>query len=158
MLKKRNRLSRREFAHLLKYGWRVHGEGVTIVCEKLVACSLQLVGKNERPSYQATQLSCPQTDPPAGGQAIKLTRRLTSYQAIKLSSSPTLRVGVVVGKKVAKNAVDRNKRRRAIYGILGEVLSPTQTLHIAILTRPKARTMTQEEMREEIQALLVRCG
>ncbi|MBP9760053.1 MAG: ribonuclease P protein component [Candidatus Pacebacteria bacterium] len=126
MLKKRNRLTRHDFEHLLKNGRRVHGERVTIVFEKVSGISHT-------------------ADTPSS----------TSYK-LQATSSPALRAGAVVSKKVSRKAVARNKMRRMVYHLLGELLPTNENMHIAVFTRPGILTASHEDLRREIKALLLK--
>jgi ribonuclease P protein component len=74
------------------------------------------------------------------------------YQA---ASSPAF--SVVVGKKVAKQAVTRNRLRRRVYGVVERSLVPLE-LHIAgiILLKPHAKTATRLQLQADVVSLLAR--
>ena len=57
----------------------------------------------------------------------------------------------MVGKKVAKKAVERNLLKRRIKAIMRSTLKQTK-LDYAIFVRPEARTASFKELREEINS------
>ncbi len=66
-----------------------------------------------------------------------------------------LKCGVVVGKKTARKAVARHLLRRRIFSILrGE--QPLAPLHLAVLTRSAASTLSFEALTVELRTLLGR--
>lgn len=71
-------------------------------------------------------------------------------------SSPTFKTSVIVGKKVAKRAVDRNQLRREVYGGLQTQLksetNPTGN-YIFILKPPFAK-LSKAKRQEVIRGLL----
>lgn len=99
MLKKKQRLSRSEFANLLKKGRRVHD---------------------------------------------------THFSLIFTPSTET-KCGLVVSKKVAKQAVARNLIRRRVYAIFGENLTVLANKHVALLTKPSIKTLSYEELSKQIE-------
>lgn len=60
---------------------------------------------------------------------------------------------VVVGKKVLKKAVDRNRLRRRVYGLLRTHLVTTDGVYIALL-KPKAGILPFNRVKQECLALL----
>lgn len=62
--------------------------------------------------------------------------------------------GLVVSKKIAKKAVERNKLRRKIYAVFGENLTVLPHLHCVLLTRPAITTLSHEELKREIETLI----
>lgn len=99
MLKKKQRLSRSEFANLLKKGRRVHE---------------------------------------------------THFSLIFAPSTET-KCGLVVSKKVAKQAVARNLLRRRVYAIFGEKLENLKNNHVVLLTKPSIKNLTFKELRDELE-------
>lgn len=66
-------------------------------------------------------------------------------------------IGVVVGKKVAKKAHERNALRRRVYGVLYRLLNATQTMGVfIILTKPTFASLTKQEQREAVQNIVKR--
>ena len=68
----------------------------------------------------------------------------------------TPRIAVVVGKKVLKSAVGRNRIRRRIYELFREdlhVLRPNSDI-VCIVTSAGARTIDHEALKSELQSLL----
>lgn len=67
------------------------------------------------------------------------------------------RGAVVVGKKVAKNAVDRNALRRRIYALLSQEYADDGLAGVFILiAKPSARTAATETLRAEVVTLVGR--
>lgn len=63
---------------------------------------------------------------------------------------------VVVGKKVFKRAVDRNRLRRRLYNILYRLSRENNLLGVyIILTKPAAKEVTFLELREAVEKTLV---
>jgi ribonuclease P protein component len=102
MLKKKQRLSRKEFADLMKKGRRVHDAHFTLVFT------------------QGVETKC----------------------------------GLVVSKKVAKNATARNLLRRRIYAIFGEQFALLAQKHVAVVTKPSVQTLSFEELRTSLKNLI----
>lgn len=76
---------------------------------------------------------------------------------IVYSPSPTFHASVVVSKKVARLAVDRNKIRRRIYDILRRYQSRTGVTGVCIvLTKATVRGKAYAEMSEDITTQLSR--
>lgn len=64
---------------------------------------------------------------------------------------------VVVGKKVARKAHDRNLLRRRVYGALYRTLQNTKETGVYILlTKPSFKALTKKEQIEKVQNLLNR--
>jgi ribonuclease P protein component len=64
---------------------------------------------------------------------------------------------VVVGKKVAKKAVDRNTLRRRIYGLLYEHLKTQNAPYTLIaIAKPNFIRISRKEASEETKALLTK--
>jgi len=63
----------------------------------------------------------------------------------------------VVGKKVAKRAVDRNTLRRRMYGILYPYLKSAQTPRtVIVIAKAGARTLARKQFALELKSLLER--
>lgn len=67
-----------------------------------------------------------------------------------------LHCSVVVSKKVAKKAHDRNKLRRRVYGKLHNKLKSSTTGVFIVLLKPSFATLTKQEQTEEVQKILSR--
>lgn len=80
----------------------------------------------------------------------------TSWSTVIFEKSPTFHGAVVVGKKVHKRAVDRNRLRRRIYSILYR-LSREQALKgvYIILTKPAAANATFADLKVEMDKLII---
>jgi ribonuclease P protein component len=66
-------------------------------------------------------------------------------------------IGVVVGKKVARKAHERNAIRRRVYGVLYRSLTDAKATGVyIILTKPSFASLTQTEQREAVQNILKR--
>lgn len=80
-------------------------------------------------------------------------------EQITLVHSPhkNLHVSVVVGKKVAKKAHDRNSIRRGVYGIAYRLLKKTNKTGVFIfLTKPKFSTLSRKQRHETVQNIIKR--
>lgn len=104
MLPKRQRLSRSEFAHLLRVGRRIHTSSCTLI----------------------------------------------------YTPASTLKAGVVVSKKTARKATQRNLMRRRVYTILREHVPTLPPLHIAVLLKVSAATLLPAHLKEELVEALKR--
>ncbi len=104
---------------------------------------------------------------------LKKKERLTrkefdrSFSVGKRINSPSLQLiytqsddfhgSVVVGKKVAKKAVDRNRLRRRIYGNLYTFAqSRNLPLTLILITRPSFSALTRKAAAEEVRQLLLK--
>jgi ribonuclease P protein component len=86
----------------------------------------------------------------------KLGKRFHSdYYTLLVSPAPTFLVSVVVSKKVAKKAHDRNRLKRRLYSILGS-LNKDQTLTGAyiLIVKPQLAKLTKKVLFTEIAAAL----
>lgn len=102
MLKKKQRLSRSEFASLLQKGKRIH-----------------------TPHFSFVYIFAEKT-----------------------------KCGLVVSKKTAKKATERNLLRRRIYSVFGENFPFLQNVHCALLTRPSISTLSYLELKNNIKKTL----
>lgn len=69
----------------------------------------------------------------------------------------TTHAAVVVGKKVAKKAHDRNSLRRRIYGVAYQILKKCNQGGVFIfLTKARFATLTKKQQREAVQNILKR--
>jgi ribonuclease P protein component len=102
MLKKRERLSRREVEHVLNKGKRVRGTLFSVS------------------SIQAQHMKC----------------------------------AVVVSKRVAKQAVLRNKIRRRVYATLGVLHDVIGTRHIVVFCNPATPQAHISDIQKELKQLL----
>ncbi len=68
------------------------------------------------------------------------------YLTIINSPNPVFKGSVVVGKKVAKKAHDRNRIKRRLYSILRELKETTKATGIFILiTKPAIKTLSKKD-------------
>jgi len=107
MLKKKERLSRRDFSTLLKKGRR---------------CDFQ-------------------------------------YFSLIYRNAPEMKCGIVVSKKVAKNAIKRNLLRRRMYYVLGECKDVFFEKHVIFITKKDTETLPFPKLKEymfEVVKLLQR--
>lgn len=88
----------------------------------------------------------------------KSGRRINSNDlALSYHAYPQRHVAVVVGKKVAKKAHERNELRRRVYGVLyRELQKEDQKGVFIVLTKPAFASLTKKLQREEVQKLLSR--
>lgn len=79
-------------------------------------------------------------------------RYQSPYLTIVVAPSETFQAAAVVGKKVAKLAVDRNRLRRQVYGALERTI-PLHTYQGAILviTKPPFATLPVRERRVVVE-------
>ena len=76
-----------------------------------------------------------------------------------LSYSPSTHFhgAVVVGKKVYKRAVDRNKLRRQIYNLVYNLKKNNDIKGVfIILTKPPVSTLKYADLKNEVQGLLAK--
>lgn len=86
---------------------------------------------------------------------LKQGKRLHSpFFSLLYTPSSETKCGLVVGKKIAKKATERNKLRRQIYSIFGENLAELSKKHCALLTRPSINTLSYTELKAEIEKLI----
>ena len=105
MLKKKERLSRKEFDRSFAHGKRIHSPFVQLIYEK----------------------------------------------------SEAFHGSVVVGKKIAKRAVDRNKLRRRIYGVLYDTFKKTgKQMTIILIAKSGILAVPRKALALEIKGLLER--
>lgn len=62
--------------------------------------------------------------------------------------------GLVVSKKVAKNATARNLLRRRVYVVLGKNLAVLTNKHVVVLTKPSIQTLSFEELANTLENLI----
>ncbi len=79
-------------------------------------------------------------------------RRNSEYFTIVYYPNATFKVAVVVGKKVFKNAVDRNKLRRQVYTVLTEEQKNLTGVYL-ILVKPTINKKTKSEKRQILNEL-----
>jgi len=75
------------------------------------------------------------------------------YATVVYVPRPTLRVAVVVGKKVSKQAVERNRLRRRVYAAVRQGVdhSPTvMTGVFIIILKPAAAAATRHDLRAAV--------
>lgn len=78
-------------------------------------------------------------------------------QLIHDSTTKEFHGAAVVGKKVSKKAVGRNRLRRQLYGALYRYSRTTPLFGTYILiAKPASKTVTAGELTETVQALLAR--
>lgn len=71
------------------------------------------------------------------------------------SPATELKIAVIVSKKVAKRAVDRNKLRRRAYGVIERWLKTTAYSGSLVLQyKPGALRLSRVAMQSEIESLL----
>lgn len=83
----------------------------------------------------------------------------SQYLTIITAPAPALKGAVVVGKKVAKSAVARNRFRRQLYGVLERCLLPEAYPRVVIIiTKPPFATLTATKRRTAAAATLAQIG
>lgn len=90
----------------------------------------------------------------ASGVGKKFSSR---YFFIVVLSAPSPRFAVVVSKKVAVTAVERNTLRRRAYTALGEIIKQTKTaapFHMVFIAKKEAKNIEFAELKEDLSKLL----
>jgi ribonuclease P protein component len=101
----------------------------------------------------AKQARISRTDFPAILQSGK--RFHSTHASAVVVPAPTPRVSVVVSKKVAKQAVDRNRLRRRVYGVAERFIAESPLPYAVIfLLRPGALRVARQALAEEVAGLL----
>lgn len=101
----------------------------------------------------AKQARISRTDFPAILQSGK--RFHSTHVSAVVVPTPTPQVSVVVSKKVAKRAVDRNRLRRRVYGVAERFLAESPLPYAVIfLLRPGALRVARQALAEEAAGLL----
>jgi ribonuclease P protein component len=79
------------------------------------------------------------------------------YVTLVYSPAPTFHGAVVVGKKVYRRAVDRNRLRRQLYPVLrSDALAHGRTGVFQCLVKPTAAGASADMVRADLRALLAR--
>jgi ribonuclease P protein component len=88
----------------------------------------------------------------------KSGRRINSnHLTLSYHVFPQRHIAVVVGKKVAKKAHERNALRRRVYGVsYRELQKGEQKGVFIVLTKPTFASLTKKQQQEEVQKLLSR--
>ena len=81
-------------------------------------------------------------------------RRHCDVVTVACTPYPTFHASVVVSKKVAKKAVDRNKIRRQIYSQLYLLKKQAHTGVFIVLVKPGFVTITRKAALEQTKALI----
>ena len=87
----------------------------------------------------------------------KIGRRFQSeYFTLVFTPAPLRAVAVVVGKKVHKQAVDRNTLRRRVYAAARTEMEATVTTNgiYIIIAKPTAKNLTQTAIAPAVASLL----
>jgi len=80
-----------------------------------------------------------------------------TMQLIYDNSDPEFHGAVVVGKKVYKQAVDRNRLRRRLYGALYRLHQTHQlTGTFILIAKPSAATVAPQELTETLTTLMAK--
>ena len=87
-------------------------------------------------------------------------RRLGTPLLSFVSLSPVDRAAfaVVVTKKVARSAVDRNKIRRRVYSILSKVKNYHTKVHGVFLPKKETKNISFAVLEKEIENILIRAN
>ncbi|MES2966902.1 MAG: ribonuclease P protein component [Patescibacteria group bacterium] len=87
-------------------------------------------------------------------QYFKIGRRFhTDFFTLIYSPAPMRGVAVVVGKKVFKEAVDRNTLRRRVYAAARTSLQTSTGIYL-IIAKPTAKNLNQKDVAPAIAELL----
>lgn len=73
-----------------------------------------------------------------------------TYLTLVSLVSTSTKCGLVVSKKTAKKAVERNLLRRRVYSVLGDNLSKIENRHIAVLTKKNITDLSFPELEKEL--------
>ena len=65
---------------------------------------------------------------------------------------------VTVSKKIAKNAVDRNKIRRRVYSVVSKIKNTNKPAHIVYLPKKEIITTSFDVLEREIPQALIKAG
>lgn len=76
------------------------------------------------------------------------------YVQVVVSPANTFHGAVVVGKKVYKRAVDRNRLRRQLYAVLYEYRDSSVVLQV--LVKPSAKGVLVDEVRNDLRTMLAK--
>ena len=88
-------------------------------------------------------------------QVLKKGKRLHSeHLSIIVSPSDRSKCGVVVSKKVAKRATDRNRVRRHIYAVLQKHSPSLQNMSVIVVTKSTLRTVHFSELQSMVADLI----
>lgn len=80
------------------------------------------------------------------------------FTLIHTPTTSPFRAAVVVSKKVAKRAVDRNRLRRRAYSVVAKMFPPTTTGVYIVLYKPGALKHSRLALAAELGDLLARSG
>jgi len=85
-------------------------------------------------------------------------RQHSQYFTVIVAPATQLHVAAVVGKKVSKSAVVRNRLRRQIYGVMKRVIQTSHTGIVIIIAKPAYAKLSVKERRlaveEELQKVV----
>lgn len=82
------------------------------------------------------------------------TRSNSEYLTIVRAKAPTFKAAVVVGKKVYKEAVDRNRLKRQVYAKIRELNSNSTGVYLVLVKPPLAKLTAAKRK----QALITELG
>lgn len=86
---------------------------------------------------------------------LKHGKRLQNTHLTLVSSpSKELKCGLVVSKKIAKQAPKRNHLRRRVYTILGELLKNQDNIHVAVIAKTGSQNLAYKELKETLIELV----
>lgn len=72
--------------------------------------------------------------------------------------TPTLGVGVVVSKKVARRAVDRNMMRRRVYAVFRDIKHDLKTAYIVVFIKKEGAKTTYSYLKKTLDQAIQRAG
>jgi ribonuclease P protein component len=81
------------------------------------------------------------------------TKSLTIYRSDAPAGEIVSLVGITVSKAIGK-AVVRNKLRRRLLAIVGNVLAPHRAMRLLVVPRPSAAALPFSELRDEVTSAL----
>lgn len=83
------------------------------------------------------------------------TRTHSKYATMVHHPADTLHASVVVSKKVAKQAVTRNKLRRRVYNLIrSEIKNQNKTGVYIMVLKPSIQELTTKEQGEQIKTII----
>jgi len=77
-----------------------------------------------------------------------------SLYSLMYSFEKDTKLGVVVSKKTARKAVERNKLRRKMFVVLKNELDGLSGVHVAVFTKPVCTTALLSDLQNEMSDLL----
>ncbi len=80
----------------------------------------------------------------------------TGFSLLYTTGNKEAKFSVVVGKKTAKKAVERNRLRRRVYAVCKEYEQQHENPHVAIFVYKNVKEMTYSELQNTLHSLFKR--